>query len=144
MAVARLYGPALKGLALGRFNLASDTFKCALFASSYVPNVDSHEWLSDCTGEVTGTGYTTGGATLSGLAAAWSPSAQAALLTCNPAAWSTATISGVRVAVIYKVGATAADSPLLSYVDFGSDQSVTGANLQITFPVGGFAQINRL
>lgn len=42
----------------------SDTLKAALLASTYTPNLDTHEVFSDLTNEVTGTGYSAGGTTL--------------------------------------------------------------------------------
>jgi hypothetical protein len=42
----------------------SDTIKCALATSAYTPNLDTHAYFSDITNEITGTGYTAGGATL--------------------------------------------------------------------------------
>lgn len=42
----------------------SDTIKCLLCSSSYTPNLDTHKYKSDVTNEITGTGYTAGGATL--------------------------------------------------------------------------------
>jgi hypothetical protein len=41
-----------------------DTIKVALLTSSYTPNLDTHDYHNDLTNEVTGTGYTSGGATL--------------------------------------------------------------------------------
>lgn len=45
-------------------DLLSDTLKCMLLTSSYTPNLDTHKYKSDLTNEITGTGYTAGGATL--------------------------------------------------------------------------------
>lgn len=42
----------------------SDTIKVSLRASTYTPALDTHETYSDLTNEVSGTGYTAGGATL--------------------------------------------------------------------------------
>lgn len=42
----------------------TDTIKVALTTSSYAFNLDTHETFADVTNEVTGTGYTAGGATL--------------------------------------------------------------------------------
>lgn len=46
----------------------SDTLKVMLATSSYTLSLDSHETKSDVTNECTGTGYSTGGATISGKA----------------------------------------------------------------------------
>ena len=45
-------------------NLLTDALKYALFTSSYTPNLDTDTLYSLLTGEVTGTGYTTGGVTV--------------------------------------------------------------------------------
>lgn len=42
----------------------SDTIKCMLCTSTYTPNLDTHIYKSSVTNEITGTGYTAGGATL--------------------------------------------------------------------------------
>lgn len=42
----------------------SDTIKLMLLTSSHTPNLDTHAYKSDLTNEVSGTGYTAGGATL--------------------------------------------------------------------------------
>src|SRR6185436_15769925 len=48
----------------GSIDLDSDTLKIALTTSSYSPNKDTHDFFDDVTNEVTGTGYSAGGATL--------------------------------------------------------------------------------
>jgi hypothetical protein len=42
----------------------TDTIKVALTTSTYTPNLDTHDYFDDITNEITGTGYTAGGATL--------------------------------------------------------------------------------
>src|SRR5262245_48422942 len=42
----------------------SDTMKVALTTNTYSENLDTHETFADVTNEVTGTGYSAGGATL--------------------------------------------------------------------------------
>ena len=42
----------------------SDTIKCMLCTSTYTPNLDTHAYKSDITNEVSGTGYSAGGATI--------------------------------------------------------------------------------
>src|SRR5262245_47700718 len=66
-----LYGKAHANLLGGEssgesfaIDFLSDTIKCALTNASHTPNLDTHELFSDLTNEVSGTGYTAGGATL--------------------------------------------------------------------------------
>lgn len=71
MAKTFLYGKAYANLLGGEaagdaftVDYLSDTVKCSLHTSTYAPNRDTHETFSDATNEVSGTGYTAGGATL--------------------------------------------------------------------------------
>lgn len=59
-----LFGNAKKKLQDGSIDLDTDTLKVALTTSSYSPNLDTHDFFDDVTNEVSGTGYTSGGATL--------------------------------------------------------------------------------
>ena len=68
---AFLYGKAFANLLGGEssgessaVDYLSDTIKVALCTSSYSYNLDTHEFFNDVTNEITGTGYTSGGATL--------------------------------------------------------------------------------
>jgi hypothetical protein len=65
------YGKAFANLLGGEIagdtfqtDFLSDTIKVSLHSNSYTPNLDTHETLADVTNEITGTGYTAGGATL--------------------------------------------------------------------------------
>jgi hypothetical protein len=51
--------------------------------------------------------------------------------------WASATISGIRYAVIYKDTGTASTSPLLWLIDFGADQSVTSGTFTIVLAALG-------
>lgn len=48
----------------GSIDLDTDTLKMALTTSSYTPAPNTHDFFDDITNEVTGTGYTAGGASL--------------------------------------------------------------------------------
>jgi hypothetical protein len=68
---AFIYGKAFANLLGGEtsgessaVDFLSDTIKVALCTSSYSYNLDTHEFFNDVTNEITGTGYTSGGATL--------------------------------------------------------------------------------
>src|SRR5579872_5252486 len=64
-----VYSKFKQQCAQGAHNLASDTLKMMLLTSSYTPALDTDAQYSDISAnEVTGTGYTAGGATLSGQA----------------------------------------------------------------------------
>lgn len=61
---AGLFGPVYQSLLAGEIVYASDTIKAMVCSSSYTPDPLTHRYKSSVTNEVTGTGYTAGGATL--------------------------------------------------------------------------------
>lgn len=126
-----IYDNYLKEEMGGVFDLDSHTLKVALLTSSYTPNQNSHTTYSDLTNEVSGTGYTAGGATLAG--AALTVSAGTAKFDANDTVWSSASITA-RYAVIYD---TSASNKLICLVDFGSDKTSSAADFTIQWSASG-------
>lgn len=61
------YGQFPLKLANKEIDLDSDTLKATLHTASYVPNLDTHAYVSDLTNELAaGSGYSTGGVTVAG------------------------------------------------------------------------------
>lgn len=99
-------------------NLASDTIKVALFPSSFTPNIDTQAVFSDISAsEVTGTGYTAGGATLASQAVTQDNTNDRAMFDAADTSWASSTITA-RYAVIYKSTGTGSTSPLIGYITF--------------------------
>lgn len=123
--MASLFLLEAKKQALDAIVISGNTYKCALFDSTY----DNTTTTYGTTDEVTGTGYTAGGVTLSGLSTA--TSGTTAYADFADAQWTSATISGIRFAVIYDD----TDSDEVRFVyDFGSDQSVSSGTFTIQWP----------
>lgn len=116
----------------------SDTIKCALCTASYTPNQTTHEWFSDITNEVSGTGYTAGGATLG--SKTLSASSLVTTLDAADPSWSSSTITA-RYAVFYKDTGTAGTSPLIAYADFGGNISSTNGTFTVVLNASGLATI---
>lgn len=136
MAVSAIpFGQSFKGLGLGRFDFSTHTFKMMLTDSGYTPDLDTHEFKSHVTGEVSGPGYVGGGATLTGLTWAYDDDADWCVLRCDPVIWPAASFS-TRYGVIYRNTGTAATSPLLSLVDFGGDNEPDNFDYTVTFTNG--------
>lgn len=117
-----------------RVDWLSDTIKVALCTSTYTPSQTTHAYFSSITNEVSGTGYTAGGATLGSKTA--TKSSLTVSLDAADASWTTATITA-RYAVIYKDTGTGSTSPVLGYVDFGADQTSTAGTFTITWDSTG-------
>ena len=139
---SKLYGNFLKQALNKEIDWDSDTIKVALLSSSYTPNQDTHDYFDDVsTYEVTGTGYTTGGATLASKTSTYDGTNNVIVLDAADVTWSSSTITA-RYAVVYDdSGASAAAKALIGYVDFGSDQSSTNGNFTITWDSTGIVRI---
>ena len=139
---SKLYGQFLAKALNKEVDWDSDTIKVALLTSSYTPNQDTHDYFDDVsTYEVTGTGYTTGGATLASKTSTYDGTNNVIVLDAADVTWSSSTITA-RYAVVYDdSGASAAAKALIGYVDFGSDQSSTNGNFTITWDSTGIVRI---
>lgn len=125
---ATAYGPAGLHLARGEIDLESDTLKVTLHTSTYAPNGD-HEFFDAVTNEAAGTGYTAGGETLTTVALAYDTGNGWTAMTADDTEWVSPTTLVYRYAVVRKDTGSDATSPLIFWVDFGSDQSVAASNI---------------
>jgi hypothetical protein len=135
-----IYNSFFTDLSKGAIDLDTDTFKLMLVTSAYTPT-KTHAKRSDITNEVTGTGYTAGGATLANVTVTQDNTNDLAKFDADDVSWATSTITA-RGAVLYKArgGAASADE-LVKYFDFGSDQSSVGAAFTVQFNANGILQV---
>ena len=116
-----------------RVDWTGDTIKVALATSSYTPDQDAHDFYDDLTNEVAnGSGYTTGGATLGSKSTSYDSASNETRLIAAASSWTTASFTA-RYAVVYKDTGVAGTSPLLGYVDFGGDETVSSGTFTITW-----------
>jgi len=119
-----------KALLDGEMDFSSDTaqtFKIALYTSS--ATLDASTTAYSATNEVSGTGYSAGGNTLT-ISTNPTTSGTTAYLSFSNSTWSTATITA-RGALIYKSGGS---NPAVAVLDFGGDKTSTAGDFQIQFP----------
>tara|TARA_R100000935_G_C2815562_1_gene157133 strand:+ start:126 stop:566 length:441 start_codon:yes stop_codon:yes gene_type:complete len=107
----------------------SQSFKIALYTSSATLDADTTAYST--TNEVSGTGYTAGGNTLT---IATNPtndtSGTVAYLDFSDTTWTSSSITA-RGALIYKAGGT---TPSVAILDFGSDKTSSDSTFAVTFP----------
>jgi hypothetical protein len=132
------FGIPIKNLLSGAnlWDWDTDTIKCSLHTSTYTPDIDAHDFFNDCTNEITGTGYTAGGATLTASAPTYDTATDQVRLDAADTTWTTSTLTA-RIAIVYKSTGTASTSPLISFVNFGADVSTTAGTFQITWDATG-------
>jgi hypothetical protein len=119
-----------KALLDGEMDFSGDTsqvFKIALYTSSATLSAATTAYSA--TDEVSGTGYTAGGNTLTVVAP--TTSGTTAYLDFADTTWSTATITA-RGALIYH--ADGGTNPAVAVLDFGSDKTSTAGDFTIQFP----------
>jgi hypothetical protein len=137
---SKLYGNFLVKALNKEVDWDTDTIKVALTTSSYTPNQDTHDYFNDVTNEVSGTGYTAGGNTLASKTITYDDANNVIVLDAADSTWASSTITA-RYAVVYASTGTASTSPLIGYVDFGSDQSSTNGNFTITWDSTGIVRV---
>ena len=132
MAISQAMATSFKvGILDGTFDFSSgttQTFKLALYTSA--ATLDAATTAYSATNEVSGTGYTAGGGTLT-ISANPTSSGTTAFLDFADLTFASATITA-RGALIYL--ADGATNPAVAVLDFGSDKTSTAGDFTIVFP----------
>lgn len=136
-----IYNSFKRDIMNGSIDLDTDTIKVALVTSSYTPDQDAHDKFDDITNEVSGTGYTAGGATLANKAVTADNTDNEGVFDADDVSWTTSTITA-RGAVIYKSTGTASTSNLICYIDFGSDKVSSASTFSIAWAAEGILNLN--
>lgn len=125
-----IYNSAIDDMARGAIDFDTDTFKIMLVTSSYTPNKDTHDRRDDVTNEISGTGYTTGGAAIA-CTVTKDTANDKVTLSFAATSWPSSTITA-RLAVVYKSrgGASSADE-LVFCNDFDADVSTTNGTFTV-------------
>jgi hypothetical protein len=103
-----------------------NTIKCALIDISTYDRV-TDTVLSDVT-QVTGTGYTAGGQTVTSIAATTDTTNHWSLITITPAVWAGATTISATGAVIYD---SSDSNKIMAVVDFGGTVASSGGTYTV-------------
>ena len=111
----------------GVHDLDTDVIKIALFTSTATLGAATTAYST--TNEVSGTGYTAGGNTLTG--AAISASGTTAIVDFDNTTWAASTITA-RGAMIYN---SSKANRAIAILDFGADKTSTDGDFTIQFPV---------
>lgn len=130
----------LKGGTSFPVDFDTDTIKVALVTSSYTPNQDTHDYFDDVTNEVSGTGYTAGGATLASPTVTLDTTNDRVDFDAADTSWTSSTITA-RGAVIYKSTGTASTSPLIAFIDFTTDRVSSAGTFLIQWAAAGIIRL---
>lgn len=126
------------------FDYINDTVKCALFTNTITPSFSADTSYASApytTNEVSGTGYSGGGATLASKTISESPTGTLMIDAADPA-WTTATFSSARCALIWDDTVTSPADAALCLVNFGADYAVTAGTFTIQLAATGIWTID--
>ena len=127
MAISQAMCSSFKSEVLGGIHdLDTDTIKIALYTSAATLGAATTAYSA--TNEVSGTGYTAGGNTLTG--AAISLDGTTAIVDFADTTWPAATITA-RGALIYN---SSKANRAIAVLDFGSDKTSTNGDFSVQFP----------
>lgn len=135
---SKVYGNALKAAFNKEVDYDTDTIKVMLLTSAYTPNQDSHDYLDDVVAnEVTGTGYTAGGAALASKTVTYDAATNTLKFDAADVTWASSSITA-RYAVVYDDSpATNATKPLLAYFDFTTDRASSNGDFIVRWGTDG-------
>lgn len=142
---SKWFGNGLLGqystVAARRVDWVTDAITTSLHTVTYVPNQDTDDFWNDASNEITGTGYSTPGLAMTGKTTTYDSGTNETRLDGVDASWTTASFTA-RIAVVYSntAGATSTD-PVLTYVDFGGDETVASGTFSIVWDATGVAKI---
>ena len=111
----------------GVHDFLTDTFKIALYTGNASLGPDTTVYTTS--NEITGTGYTAGGNTLT--ATTPTSSGTVAYVSFDNTSWTSASFTA-RAALIYN---STQGNKSVAVLDFGSDKTVSNSTFTITFPV---------
>lgn len=123
----------------GSIDLDTDTIKVMLCTSAYTPAA-AHDFKDDITNEITGTGYTAGGATLANKDVTLD--GNEGKFDSDDVIWTSSTLTA-RYAVIYKDTGVAATSPLIAVWDFVQDKTSNNSDFKITWDTSGILRFKK-
>lgn len=137
----KLYGKVFTALWNKEIDWDTDTIKVALTTATYTPDQDAHDYFNDVTNEVSGTGYSAGGATLANKTVTYTGATNKFVLDADDAAWTTSTITA-RTAVVYDASpGSDATRPLICYQQSDGDVSTTAGTFTVQWNASGIVEI---
>jgi hypothetical protein len=127
----------------GAVDVLADTLKMMLLTSSYTPDKD-HQFISDLTNELSGTGYAagfggSGRKTMTTKAIVKDTTNDIVKLTADNPTWTAINAGTARYLAVVKEVTSDADSPVLAILDINASAGVTtdGNDLPLAFGTNG-------
>lgn len=125
----------------GDVDLEGDTIRLCLLADTWTPSIDSNDFWNDISAnEISGTGYSAGGATLANKSVTADNTDDEGVFDADDVTWTTATFTA-RYAVLVLWTGVSSTSNLIGYWDFGANRSPSGVDFTIQFNAEGIINL---
>lgn len=129
-------------LASGNIDFVNDTFKVALFESTYTPDIDTQSnWSDISTDESSGTNYTAGGNTVANITVTKDNTNDRAVIDGDDVTFTNVSVS-YQYVVLYKDTGTPSTSTLIGYADRGSSITISADDVQVVFDSVGIGVLS--
>lgn len=119
-------------------SILSQTIKVSLHTSSYTYNQDTDDYWDDADNEVSGTGYTHEGATLT--SPTCTVSGQVTTFDAADTSWTSSAVTASQ-AVVYYCSGTDSTGLLISRVDFDGNKTTDNGTFQLQWHASGLFTI---
>jgi len=119
----------------GSINLSSDTIKMALYSGQ---SHDQNTGAYTTTGQVSGSGYSAGGATMSGASQTTDTTNHVSFYDWNDVSWSSSTITADSC-LVYSDTVSSPTADVSIYVgDFGGSKSSSSGTFSVVLPAAAY------
>lgn len=126
------YNSYFNDLHLGRLVVGTSVIKALITTSTYVPSKDNHTTRANITNEVSGTGYTAGGFTVTA-SLAQDLANDKVTLTLGAITANSTTVANMRQVIYYiSNGGASSGDYLIACVDFGSDYTTSNQTINVS------------
>lgn len=136
-----LYKPFMRTLLNKELDLDSDDIRVMLVSAGYTPDTSAHAYKSDITSEITGTGYTAGGAALPNKS--FSIEDGVGVFKADNVMWpELTTAQDIRYGIIYdNTPEEDTAKPLVAYIDFEEAFAVLHADFEVIWSSSGIMRV---
>ena len=119
----------------------TDLYHLILVTNAYTPDQDAHTHRDDITNEVSGTGYTAGGAEIENMVVSQDNTNNRGVVDSDDVSWTAATITARRGVMCQINGGEASADPIVGDWDFGGDIASTGGTFLVAVNASGWLAI---
>jgi len=135
------YGQVGLHLMRKRADFLLDDIRGTLHTVTYVPNKDTHAYVSDLTNEITGTGYTTGGVALANKTVTYDAATDTTIFDADDISLTASTVTWRTIVFSDRTPATAITQPLIANAVGDADTISTGGVTTITMNASGIFRL---